>query len=691
MDASTSTPPASDAVEQPAAKAESGLQLSDYKKMFDDARTLLQDARADSELSRQYYDADQLTAGERKVYASRGQPPIVNNRIKRAIDSVMGVVQLRKTDPRALMRNPPDDKPQASGATGLTVPQASGGQPGPAGSMPPGIPGQATAGQPPPPHPDLDAGDVASMVLRYINDTTHFPETRMDVLENMLIEGCGAAVVEIAGQDVIVTQIRWEEFFYDPRSRRPDFKDARYMGVAKWMYADDVTRLYPEAKESVDIVISTGIVPGNGGASDETWEDRPNNSTPWVDGKLKRVMVVDMYHQVNGQWWRCVFYGGGLLEEVVSPYNDDKGQPANPIEAASCYVKGGGGSMIRAAGNQNDRYGLVKEMRDLQDEINMRRSKALHLVNSRQIQQVDPNTPPIDTAQAKQEAAKPDGVIPSGWNIVPTGDMAANNMELLAEAKSEIERFAPAPSILGRTAQDTSGRAQQINQQAGMTELARVLGRHSDWMERCYSQMWQRARQFYTDEKWVRVTDDIGTPQYVKINEQPAMDPMTGQPSGPPKNHIAQMDVDIILEEVPDTATLQQEQFSEIMQLVPVYGPRAFPLEIAIQMSTIPEKRRILDKLEAAKAAQAPQQQMQMQAQIAHMQADLDEMKSNTLKNNTQAGLNEVNTVVSAMEGHVKATAAAQLPPGYVLDGSGSPVPIVPPPEPASSAGGAAS
>jgi hypothetical protein len=32
--------------------------------------------------------------------------------------------------------------------------------------------------------------------------------------------------------------VRWEEFFHDPRSRRKDFKDARFLGIAKWMFRD---------------------------------------------------------------------------------------------------------------------------------------------------------------------------------------------------------------------------------------------------------------------------------------------------------------------------------------------------------------------------------------------------------------------------------------------------------------------
>jgi hypothetical protein len=653
-------------------KVKGPLSHAELRKYFDTARTQCNDARIDSELSRDYFDNKQLTPREMEVLRTRGQPPIVNNIIQRAVNGILGVVEQGKTDPRALMRNPPDDAPKPS-----TAPPQQMGQPG-----------QPPQGASPPPAAPLDAGDVASMALRFISDTTHFPAIKMDVLENGLIEGCGAAITEIDGDDVTVTQIRWEEFFYDPYSRRSDFKDARYMGVAKWMYADDLKALYPETADAMARFTSDGVI---GGSPDTTWQDRPDTGTPWVDGGRKRCMVVEIYHQTGGRWYRAVLYAADILEYAASPYLDDKGLPSNPIEAWSCYVD-----------RLNNRYGYVKPMRDMQDEVNMRRSKALHEINSRQVQQVDPQAIPVDVNTVRTEAAKPDGVIPSGWQVVPRQDQVANNLQMLAEAKADIERMAPNPAILGRTNADASGRAQQVRQQAGMTELAPILARLANWENRMYTQMWGRARQFWKDPKWIRVTNDSEAPQYVRINEPgppvPGIDPATNQPAmvpGPPKNHLAQMDVDIVLEDVPDTATLEQEVFAELSQLAKVYGPQAVPFEIILEASSLPEKRKLIDKLKAYQAANAPAQQAAQQLQMAEGQAkvgktnadalnahaDTLETQANIALKNAQAGLIEVETVTTALAGHLDATKAAQLPPGVTLDGSGAPVHIMPPPQ----------
>lgn len=622
-------------------------KITRYRRMLDDARTDSNkvEERKESMTDRDYYDCHQLTEAELQVYRLRGQPPIIINRIRRGIDGILGVVEQAKTSPRAYLRNPP--KPS---------------QPQPQQQMQPGMSPQQQQG---PVRGDLDAGDVASMTLRYISDSQRFPQLKMDALDNMLVEGSCAAIFETGpDQNVIAAQIRWEEFFYDPRSRRSDFKDARYLGIAKWMYADQVASIYKSHTDDLTKFASSGEVLLSG-ASDSTWEDRPNNAAPWIDSKQRRIMVVEMYHLEAGVWMRSIFWTGGLLEDGKSPYVDDSDRPLCPIEAQSAYVD-----------NKNRRYGVVRDMRGPQDEINMRRSKLLHLVNVRQVQQVDMSAPPIDADLARKEAARPDGVIPSGWQIVPTTDMAMGQANLLAEAKAEIDRMAPNPAILGRSSADASGRAQQVRQNAGMTELARVLGRFNDWEMRCYKQMWSRARA-WSDPKWIRVTDDDGAPQYVRINEpsdeppQITVDPQTGQQiaiPAPPKNHIAKMDVDIVVDTVPETATLEQEVFQDLAKIAGSYGPQAVPFEVMIELSSMPKKREFVRKLRdlRAEAAQEQAQGQQRQAQLAEekIRSEIAEKNSSTAKNLSAAKATEVASVNDALQGHMTALQGIVPPPG---------------------------
>jgi len=551
------------------------------RQRFDEARSNPNGNTEKCNTDRDYYDGPkQLNSEVRTVLKNRMQPPIYTNRVRPAVNGVLGVLEAGRRDPRGLPRNPDDE----------------GG------------------------------ADVATKTLRYINDESKFNDTQMDVAENFFIEGTGAVIIEMLDGKIVPTQIRWEEFYADPYARRADFKDARYMGIAKWTDADVIRQKYRVRIEEIGDPLSP-----QGFGFVDSYQDRPL-SMGWVDIKRRRIMQVEEYALEEGEWKRIVYIASGVLEYGPSPYLDDKNRPCNPIEAESCYID-----------RENSRYGMVRDMVPIQDEINASRSRSLHLMNSRQVQNTDPNAPPVDDAIVRAEASKADGVMPMGWQIVSTAEQTNANLMRMQEAKGEIERMGPTPAVLGRQeGAGQSGRARLVSQQAGLTELARPMGRLHSWVLRCYEQMWNRARQFWTDPMWIRVTDEVKSIEFLKVNEpelgmvmqpaagpdgQPVIDPNTGQPQMAPavgvtgyKNRLSELNMDIILDQNEDTATLQQEVWAEIMELLRLgMSPFSPEFEMAVEMSPLADKPRILERLKAKREemekGQAEQQQMLAQQQ----------------------------------------------------------------------------
>lgn len=555
-----------------------------YKRFLSESRSATSMARQRSQTDQDYYDDRQWTSEQIKVLRKRKQPEIWINRIKPAVNAILGVLEQGRTDPRAFPRN----------------------------------------------NDDLGQAEIATDSLRYAAENARWQRTRAAVAKDYLISGVGAVVIGVDGDgDPKPERIRWEEFFYDPYSRDPDFEDARYLGVAKWMFLSEIEGEFPEAELTLEF--------GGSLALDAEDDDRP--SMVWGDTKRKRVLVAEMYVNEHG-WKRVLFYGGGVLEAMDSPYLDGEGRPACPIVAQSCYVD-----------RDNNRSGVVRSMVPIQDEINMRRSKLLHLVNTRQVRQTELGSE-MSLQTVREEAAKPDGVFGYGWEPVPTNDLAQHQASLLQESKAELERMGPAPGILGRQSADSSGRAQLVRQQAGLTELMPVLSGIEDMELRVYRQMWDRIRQFWTAPKLVRVTDDIGAPKFMQVNKptvvgrELVMGP-EGQPMIQPvvryENRPADMDMDIIIDATPDSANIQAEQFQELIKLAGVYGPQEVPFDDLLEASTLPKKRELIEKREArrkeAMAGQQPNplQVAAMQSELENKHADTQQKKARAFKDVTAA------------------------------------------------------
>lgn len=531
-----------------------------------------QEPRKNAERDRDYYDNKQLTAEEIRELEKRGQPPIVINRIKRKIDFLTGLEKQQRTDPRAFPRNP-------------------------------GI--------------DESAAHAATDAMRYVVENTQYDTHRSRAWKNSLIEGIGGVRVDVTdgrdGPEVDITCVAFDRFFYDPHSSAPDFSDARYLGEVVWMDMEDAVATYGEEyKDGFASVIADE-------GKKDTYDDKPKWQL-WADSKRKRVRVVQMWYRAKDGWHFIDFCKGVRLAEGVSPDLDEGGVPEHPYEMFSAYVD-----------RDNGRYGVVREMIDPQDEINKRRSKALHLLTMRQVQYekgaVD------DPTHARDELAKPDGVIETNpgfqFNVLNTTDLAAGQAQLLQEAKAEIDAMGPNPSLAGKGDKDQSGRAILAQQQGGLVELGDLLDNLRQFDVRVFRRIWRRVQQNWTAERWVRITDNENNVRFAGLNVQ-TFDQF-GRPMGV-QNAVAEMDVDIIIEDAPDVTTLQGEQFETLMQMLPIIAqlPPQYA-EMAIRMApNLRDKEQILELLRAGQQQQAQAAQAQMQAQMQKQAGEMAKTAADT-------------------------------------------------------------
>ena len=545
----------------------------------------------DAAQSRDYYDGRQLTPEEYSALVKRKQPPIVRNAVQKSVLKILGAETQLRQDPKAYPRTPKDE----------------------------------------------DGAEAITKGLRFVADNINFDDLSSEQFEYQIVEGFGGGIVEINPKtlEIELTVPMPDRLYWDIHSRKNDYSDSKYFGVVAWMDVEDIKRRWPDSKSSIQEHMDQF-------SRHTDFEDKPDHNR-WVNAKRNRMMVNQEYYLDKGVWHEVFFCQACILSEQESPYLDEDGDPMCPIELESSFVTRDG-----------DRYGVVETMKDPQDEVNKRGSKALHILNVNQT--VAEKGAVQNVNRLKSEKAKPDGHIEVNpgalrdktFQFIDQSSELVAHLQMMQEAKSEIDEL----SIDAAVSASASGRSRELEQQDQLTKIGRIFDRHRSWKRRIYRQFWARMKQFWDEEKWVRVTDEDGAAEFVGINQKVTLGQkvqehaeQTGEEIPPNflsdprmnqvvevRNDVKQLDMDIILDEAPNYINLQHEIFASVME-----GSRAsgqpIPLDVMVDlMPSVPNKRQIKDKLTGDEQQKAQQQQLaeqQQQIQDLMVQLDVAQRKAN--------------------------------------------------------------
>lgn len=574
-------------------------------------------SRRKAERDLDYYDGKQWTEKEAAELKKRGQPVIAFNLVRQKIDFLQGLERTQRTVPNALPRTPRHEQ---------------------------------------------DAHAVAD-ALRFVADENRYNELRSRVWKDILTAGWGGIEVVVqerrgslmnstamTGPDyeVVYRRCAWDRMFWDPYSAEEDFSDAGYLGLVLWMDREEAVRRYgDEAGQVFDETVSTQSIGG-------TFDDKPYAA--WVShATRKRIRVIQMYFiGEDGQWDFCEFTKGGILNAGPSPWQNEDGEREHPYSWRSAYTD-----------RENNRYGAIRDLIDPQDEVNKRRSKMLHHATVRQTFGNKRVLGDMTAREIRTQLARPDGHVElngegqfgKDFGLIPTNDQSSEHALLLQQAQGIFEVMGPNAAMQGKKEGNESGRAIMAQQQGGAIQMGTLTDTLRELDLEVYRKTWRRIRQYWTGQTWVRVTDDEQNIKFVALNEpamepvmqpvfdgmgmsqQPVMDPMTGEPmmqpvidpaTGQPilQNAVAELDVDIEIDDAPDMGTLQQEEFANMVELARV-GVQ-FPPKVYLAASNLRNKGKLLGMMEEqAKQGQQipPEQQAAVKLELEGKQAD-NAMKS---------------------------------------------------------------
>lgn len=513
---------------------------------------------------RHYYHGAQYTAREIEILRNRRQPIITYNRMGRKIDSIVGLVQRLKQDPKAYPTSPKN----ADGAEIATQCVRAVLQGSAWNYVDPFCAGQAgTEG-------------IAGIELKLVDGDHQDPDVAFDY---------------VFGDD----------FFYDPRSFKADFSDARYMGISKWIDVEEAVELFPDQE---DLIRSLMV---DNGFDLYTHSDREYK---WVYVNEQRIRLVEHWYKYRGKWYWAFYCSNLLLDQGVSPFLDERNRPMSRFIMFSAFVD-----------HEGDRYGFVRNLKGPQDELNQRRSKTLFMSNVTALYVEKGSVD--DVERTRRERARPDGLIEYNTGFKPPADIQneqqlQHQLALMQDARTEIDTFAninPQLLMAGGGPDEHSGVAINYLQKAGIAELGSFLRNYRDWKWRVYRAIWNIVVRTWNGERFIRVTDNQGLAQFIQINGM-ELD-QYGQPTI--INAIGALNVEMDLDEGPDEASLMQDTYDQIKL------DQNIPFAVKLEFMPVSESK----KAQIRKLMQAPPNPLQVRAataQVAQAEAEVGETQART-------------------------------------------------------------
>jgi hypothetical protein len=547
--------------------------------------------------SRHYYHGAQWTPEEIEVLRKRRQPIITFNRTGRKIDSIVGMIQRLRQDPKAYPKNPKN----------------------------------------------ADGAEIATQTVRSVLEGNDWQFLDPYCAGQAGIEGIGGVELKLIegdheDPDVGMDFVYGDDYFYDPRSRKPDFSDGRYHGLAKWLDVEAAIELFPDREEELrTLMVETGF--------DLT--THADIEFKWIYVNEKRLRLVEHWYRHKGQWYWAFYCSMILLAQGVSPFLDERNKSMSRFIMFSAAVD-----------HDGDRYGFVRNLKGPQDELNQRRSKALFMSNVTRLLAQKGAVDSVETA--RREYARPDGFVEYNMGFDPpkpddTSADLAQQLALMQDARQEIDSFVNInPALMGGVVDDHSGVAINLLQKAGIAELGTFLRNYRAWKIRVYRAVWNIAKRTWQAERWIRVTDNQNVAQFIQINGM-ELD-QWGQPVL--INMIGNLNVEITMDEGPDVENLMQDTYNSIKD------DPTIPWQIKLEFMPLPSsfKKNIEQKLAQASQQQKPDpklQAAQVQAQVAQQKGQIDLQKAQIDAQSAQAK-SQAETAVAHMAAQAEITNAQQ-------------------------------
>lgn len=626
------------------------------------------DNRLQQQLDYDFYDHIQWSEEDRAVLAARHQAPLTYNKIKMALDWILGTERRTRID-------------------GVVHPRTED---------------------------DVPVAEVKSELLKYLSDTNRLPWERSLAFKDAAIAGVGwteeTVRTDRTDEPLMVKHVPWKQMRRDPFSRALDLQDCRYLIREKFVDVDygcaiaptrahlvlqcardhlfpddfgeqefDIPQLYRtydsrgyeisgrritgrsaiEAKSRLRVKmfecwfrkpVATKRIWG-GGFYGDAYNPEAEQFAEAAKSLQGGETVYSLTDAVTEEMWCAIFTEAGLLQLQKSPFKHGQ----FPFTPYWCYRRDRDGMP----------YGVVRGIRDSQEDLNKRMSKLLWALSTNQLFYEDDAIDEDLVEHTRQELAKPNGVIK-----LKTGGLAKIKVERnldVAEAQIKLLELDAAHihdgsgvnrELLGRETNAASGRAIIAKQNEGSVTTAELFDNYRLGHQLSGEKQLSITEQFMTQERQFRIVGDSKDVRWLKINQWKMN---TGTGAWYFENDITSTQADFVVDQQDFRESMRQayaEKFFELLgKLPPEFAMQL--IDLAFEMTDMPRKDDVIARIrkitrqtedgeatpeaKAEQEAQAREQELQLRERMAKV--GLDEAKAKDLlaraKNSSLQGRKE--------------------------------------------------
>lgn len=566
-----------------------------------------------------FYDNIQWRPEDAATLRERGQVPLKYNVISTAINWVLGTEKRGRTDYKILPRRKDAAKP----------------------------------------------AERKTQLMKYLSDVNMTPFRRSSAFEDAVKVGIGwmesSVQSDLDGEPVVMRYESWRNMLWDSACGK-DMEDCRYMIRSKWLDLDIAEAVFPERvgtlRRSAGGNNSFGIDRLGDDAMDSIENDiNGYSSARAVIGGVKRerVRVIEIWFKkpVKVMAMRGGQFAGEIFDENdPSPAHIDSINQEGAVPALRAMLRVHVALMCDVGmlyydespyrhnefpftpiwAYRRDRdglpYGMIRGLRDIQEDINKRASKALHILSTNKVIMDEGAVDDIDVFT--EEVARPDAVIvkKKGYDLTLNAEreLAPAHLELMSRGMQMIQQVSGVTDEnLGRQTNASSGLAIGRRQEQGAMATAGIFDNLRLAVQQHGQKELSLIEQYFSERKQFRITNMRGTPEYVEVND------------GLPENDIVRSRADYIISDQDWRASVRQSQTEELFALLQQLAPVApqialVMLDLIVEGMDIASREEIVKRIRQVTGMRdpdqeelTPEEQAEQQAkdQAAQQQAEL--------------------------------------------------------------------